>query len=43
MEKCSKCGSINTKKEYTKVGHFVSYYNLICKDCSYVEQKREQG
>jgi hypothetical protein len=39
-DKCKKCGSTNTKREYTRVGHFVDYYDLICKDCNNVEQCR---
>lgn len=40
MEKCKACGSINTKRNYTRVGVFVDYYDLVCLDCKHVEQKR---
>ena len=43
VDKCKECGSENVRREYTRVGHFVSYYNLICEDCGHVEQCREQG
>ena len=39
-EKCLKCNSTNIYREWTKVGTFVSYYNLICKDCGNKEMKR---
>lgn len=40
-DKCKKCNSSNTRKDYTKIDMFVSYYGLICEDCGYVEHCRE--
>lgn len=43
VDKCKSCGSTNVYRSYTKVGFFVSYYTLICRDCSYEEECRENG
>jgi len=37
---CTHCGSTNTFRVWGKVGTYVSYYKVVCRDCNKEEPKR---